>query len=70
MTERNALKAPSLSLLRRLHRWLGPSNSAAQRNSIGLDSTRMDLGYEAAYAPRQPDGSAVPSRFDEERPAS
>ena len=70
MTDRNALKAPSLPLLRRLHRWWGQPNNAARRSSIGLDSTRMDLGYEAAYAPPESDRSAPTSRFDEERPTT
>lgn len=70
MPDRNALKAMPLPLLRRLHRWLGQPNSASRRSSIGLDSARMDLGYEAAYTPPQPEGSATPSRFDEERPTN
>jgi hypothetical protein len=70
MSERQTLHTPKLPLLRRLGRWLGTSNSAGRPGSSGIDSARMDLGYEAAYAPSLTENAGAPSRFEEDRPAA
>jgi hypothetical protein len=70
MSDRHTLHTPQLPLLRRLGRWLGASNGAGRSGSDGADSARMDLGYEAAYAPAMADSAGPPSRFEEDRPAA
>lgn len=70
MSDRHAFATTPLPLWRRLRRWLGTSKGAARSRSTGLDSARMDLGYEAAYAPASAEQSPAPSsRFEEDRPA-
>jgi hypothetical protein len=70
MSDRHFLTDTPLPLWRRLRRWLGSTTGAARSRSSGLDSARMDLGYEAAYAPAATDSSFAPSsRFEDERPA-
>lgn len=68
MSERQTLHTPQLPLLRRLGRWLGVSHSAGHSGSHCVDSARMDLGYEAAYAPALSENAGAPSRFEEDRP--
>lgn len=71
MSDRHAVAAPSLPLWRRLRRWLRSSEGTARAHSMGLDSARMDLGYEAAYAPTSAEQSSAPSsRFEEDRPVN
>ena len=70
MSDRHTLAVLPLPLWRRLRRWLGTPKGAARSRSMGLDSARMDLGYEAAYAPTSAEQSSAPSsRFEEDRPA-
>jgi hypothetical protein len=68
MSERQTLHTPQLPLLRRLGRWLGASHSTGHAGSNTGDSARMDLGYEAAYAPALTENAGAPSRFEEDRP--
>jgi hypothetical protein len=68
MSERQTLHTPQLPLLRRLGRWLGTSHSTGHSGSSTGDSARMDLGYEAAYAPALTENAGAPSRFEEDRP--
>lgn len=66
MSDHQTPGTPPMPLLRRLTRWLGSDKDSGRAGSNGIDSARMDLGYEAAYAPRQTDRSAAPSRFEED----
>ena len=68
MSERQTLHTPQLPLLRRLGRWLGAAHSTGQAGTSAMDSARMDLGYEAAYAPALMENAGAPSRFEEDRP--
>jgi hypothetical protein len=70
MSERHTLHSPQLPLLHRLSRWLGAANGTGRSRSNGVDSTRLDLGYEAAYAPALTENAGAPSRFEEDRPAA
>ncbi|MEY2873166.1 MAG: hypothetical protein RLZZ373_537 [Pseudomonadota bacterium] len=70
MPDRLTLHTPSMPLWRRLSRWLGSSTGAGRSRANGADSARMDLGYEAAYAPIHGDKGSAPSRFEEDRPAA
>ena len=67
MTDHLMHPALHLPLWRRLGRWLGASSSARRAHAMGGDTARMDLGYEAAYAPVKADTSGPPSRFEDER---
>jgi len=69
MSDHQTPGTPPMPLLRRLTRWLD-TGKGARVGSNGIDSARMDLGYEAAYAPRQTDRSAAPSRFEEDHASS
>lgn len=69
MSERHSLHTPQLPLLRRLGRWLGASNGAGRSGPDGADSARLDLGYEAAYAPALTGNAGAPSRFEEDHAA-
>ena len=66
MSDHQTPGTPPMPLLRRLTRWLGSDKDSGRAGSNGIDSARMDLCYEAAYAPRQSDRSAAPSRFEED----
>lgn len=66
MSDQQTPGTPPMPLLRRLTRWLGSGKGGTRAGSSGIDSARMDLGYEAAYAPRQNDRSSAPSRFEED----
>jgi hypothetical protein len=70
MSERHTLHMPQLPLLYRLSRWLNASNGAGRSHPNGVDSARLDLGYEAAYAPALTENAGAPSRFEEDRPAA
>ncbi len=70
MSERHTLHTPQIPLLRRLSRWLGAPRNAGRPRSSGADSARLDLGYEAAYAPALTENAGAPSRFEEDHPAS
>ena len=70
MTDHLMHPALHMPLLRRLGRWLGASPSVGRARSSGGDTARMDLGYEAAYAPVKSDISGPPSRFEEDRSAA
>jgi hypothetical protein len=50
MSDKKTCEDTSLPLWRRLHR-LMRSNAASADPFAGIDTARMDLGYEAAYAP-------------------
>lgn len=65
MSDRHTPHRLPMPLWLRLSRWLGVSHSAG-RNGSG-DSARMDLGYEAAYAPVLTERSWAPSRFEDDR---
>lgn len=70
MSDRLMLHTPSMPLWGRLSRWLGSSNGTGRSRSNGIDSARLDLGYEAAYAPALTENSGAPSRFEEDRPVA
>jgi hypothetical protein len=53
----------------RLSRWLGTAGRAGgSTRSSGLDSTRLDLGYEAAYAPTLTERIGGGARFEDDHP--
>lgn len=70
MSDRLSLHTPPMHLWRRLSRWLEPSKGAGRSRSNGVDSARMDLGYEAAYAPTLTENAGSPARVEEDRPTS
>jgi hypothetical protein len=67
MSDHQTPGTPPMPLLRRLTRWLDTGKGSGHARSNGIDSARMDLGYEAAYTPRQTDRSAAQSPSGEDR---
>lgn len=67
MADRHLPHPAHTPLWRRLSRWLGAANRTGRARSSGLDSARLDLGYEAAYAPALADSVGAPSRFEDDR---
>jgi len=66
MSDHQTHGTPPMPLLRRLTRWLDTEQGSGHARSNGIDSARMDVGYEAAYTPRPTDRSAAQSPFGED----
>lgn len=67
MADRQTPHSSPTPLWRRLGRWLGAGQRQGRVRTGSVDSARLDLGYEAAYAPALAERVGAPSRFEDDR---
>lgn len=66
MSEKKPRNSTAQPFWRRWH-WPGAGTAARRDGVSGVDAARLDVGYEAAYAPTVQPGSELPSGLDRER---